>query len=1155
MAVNLKLATWNATGIMSGASYVNKLLSQRHIDILGLSEHWLSDCNMHFLGSINCDYIAFGVSDRDLRIPSSRRVGKGGVALMWHKSISSRVSLLDIESDRICGIQYRLSKNNFVYILQVYAPCRNTSIYNYRDFVDFLQTIISMYSENGIVIVIGDLNAHLQGHRYIKSPDERGKCMQRMLHYHNLVSVNSLPNCYGATSTFVSYGDFYESLIDHILVQDTSLDTVSFCEIVDDDVLNVSRHRPIICEMSIPTAAFLTEKLPGVSHIKWKRITTNELQMYSSLLDETLNNVDYSNVPYAPDRIQKRYDNSVYNIITSSEILPKSKFRRFLKPYWDQGLKDLHATMCQTRRLWIAEGRPRGNNYDSYRKYKRAKSLFRSQHRKCAENYLSSLNAEIDKIAEIDSAYFWKKINGRRKMSLACTGSEIEFKGHICRDPEEITLGWGEYFRDMYSDTERMHFDPLFKNIVDWRIQEIKHELSFCPDRDSIVFSPIDIKNVIKDIKTKKACGRDGVYNEHLIYGGDTLCRELSVLFTDMYNYGFIPESLKQGVIITLHKGGRKSKKDPDNYRAITLTSSILKLFERLILRLLYVNMEKPFNSLQGGFRPLTGCNMSSLMLKECILYAKEHQSKLFACFLDVQKAFDKVWHNGLFLKLYNMGIRSKLLRVVIELHRNLTSTVLHDGYHSDCFPVLQGTRQGGVVSPFMYLCFVDDLLNELNECGVGFKVNGVSLASPTVCDDMLLLALSKFGLDNLMHICYSYLCLWRYDYSPPKSAVIVFNETKYQYKKHRRVWYLGPNEVVETENYKHLGVNCNKYSDLSFNLKESVDKLKGTFMSLAKCGLINELNPITCRNIYYSFVLPKALYGCECWCNLTGGNILLLKRAHRFYIKYMQGFSIRTRTDIALGLLGVYSLESEIDFKKLNLFGQLCRCDTQCWITPFFRSRLESYFENRYDQTGFFPDIMKLLEKYGLIQYIDVFQAENVFPGKFAWKRLLRQKICQNEVAIWHDRMNSSDFSLFYRLHNVHEPHYLWRIAKQYPQYFKCFKSVIQMIAGISNNFIGPFICSYCNRHYDNLVYHCIHDCSYLTIEREILWHDIYILNADVYTLLRSLDRNSQLLAFLGEKIVSLDDILGDNIESFLFVCIPNLDKMWSKSCYRRIA
>ena len=117
-----------------------------------------------------------------------------------------------------------------------------------------------------------------------------------------------------------------------------------------------------------------------------------------------------------------------------------------------------------------------------------------------------------------------------------------------------------------------------------------------------------------------------------------------------MFTCGYIPDSLKQGVIITLHKGGRKSKKDPNNYRAITLSSALLKLFERILLRLLERNLTIPFSMLQGGFRQKTGCNMTSAMFKECCLYAKENHSKLYACFLDVQKAFDKIWHNGLFL-------------------------------------------------------------------------------------------------------------------------------------------------------------------------------------------------------------------------------------------------------------------------------------------------------------------------------------------------------------------------------------------------------------------------------------------------------------------------------------------------------------------------
>ena len=95
------------------------------------------------------------------------------------------------------------------------------------------------------------------------------------------------------------------------------------------------------------------------------------------------------------------------------------------------------------------------------------------------------------------------------------TGCQIEFKGRICRDPEEIATGWGDYFRELYSDTERTHFDPLFRNIVDTRVENILQELSTSPDSDSVTFTADNIKKVIKGLKTKKACGKDGVYNEH----------------------------------------------------------------------------------------------------------------------------------------------------------------------------------------------------------------------------------------------------------------------------------------------------------------------------------------------------------------------------------------------------------------------------------------------------------------------------------------------------------------------------------------------------------------------------------------------------------------------------------------------------------------
>ena len=89
--------------------------------------------------------------------------------------------------------------------------------------------------------------------------------------------------------------------------------------------------------------------------------------------------------------------------------------------------------------------------------------------------------------------------------------------------------------------------------------------------------------------------------------------------------------------------------------------------------------------------------------------------------------------------------------------------------------------------------------------------MNTRNICSPTVADDMLLMALSKLGLDELMRI-FLYSCKWRYEYGTPKCSVIVFNESKCQFQKSDRHWYLGPYSIKEEETYKYLGTVVSKY-------------------------------------------------------------------------------------------------------------------------------------------------------------------------------------------------------------------------------------------------------------------------------------------------------------------------------------------------------
>ena len=301
-----------------------------------------------------------------------------------------------------------------------------------------------MYWHNGVVVVMGDFNAHLQGNVFIKPADDRGRYLIDMMDSFNLVSQNSLSMYSGASASFVPYDVAYTSLIDHILLPVERIETVISCKILDDHVLNVSRHRPIVYSISVPLADFINAPNTFSSHIKWDKLDPGILQLYSSELSSLLSShffkVDFN----AKDKLDQTYTNIINSITAASDlILPRTKFKPYLKPCWDFTLKDFHAAMREKRRQWNRANRPRGNRHSSYKDYKSAKCLFRAHHRRCADNFLTEINIDIDQAAKVDSALFWKKLNCRKKFLNTEAGCETKCGTTVSRDPEHIVSGWG----------------------------------------------------------------------------------------------------------------------------------------------------------------------------------------------------------------------------------------------------------------------------------------------------------------------------------------------------------------------------------------------------------------------------------------------------------------------------------------------------------------------------------------------------------------------------------------------------------------------------------------------------------------------------------------------------------------------------------------
>ena len=195
----------------------------------------------------------------------------------------------------------------------------------------------------------------------------------------------------------------------------------------------------------------------------------------------------------------------------------------------------------------------------------------------------------------------------------------------------------------------------------------------------------------------------------------------------------------------------------------------------------------------------------------------------------------------------------------------------------------------------------------------------------------------------------------------------------------------------------------------------------------------------------------------------------------------------------------------------------------------------------------------MRLLEKYGLTDYLESFRIRGVFPSKSVWNRMVKQRIRKYETVQWQNRISDADFSLFSRLHTVHEPHIFWYRSKENPYISRCYKSMMQMIAYLSNNLSGPFTSSYCKSQYVNLVQHCIHECRYIEAERIMMVTNIQLFDAAVYFFICRLDKTSQTLFLLGENNVQISEYLGAEISRFYDLCAVCLHRMWSK-IYNRL-
>ena len=176
------------------------------------------------------------------------------------------------------------------------------------------------------------------------------------------------------------------------------------------------------------------------------------------------------------------------------------------------------------------------------------------------------------------------------------------------------------------------------------------------------------------------------------------------------------------------------------------------------------------FSDPQFGFSKGVGCIEAFYVISESVNQAVEQWDNVFACFLDVRKAFDTVWHNGLLFKLYKeLSTDSGLWLIIKDLFQDLQAYVIHDGQFSSKFPISQDLGQGRSLAPFMYKVYINSLIRKICDLKVGICLTNRFCSVPTFADDMTLLGLHASALSTLIRCAYDYCCKWRYEYHNEK--------------------------------------------------------------------------------------------------------------------------------------------------------------------------------------------------------------------------------------------------------------------------------------------------------------------------------------------------------------------------------------------------
>uniref|UniRef100_A0A3P9JF00 ribonuclease H n=1 Tax=Oryzias latipes TaxID=8090 RepID=A0A3P9JF00_ORYLA len=266
-----------------------------------------------------------------------------------------------------------------------------------------------------------------------------------------------------------------------------------------------------------------------------------------------------------------------------------------------------------------------------------------------------------------------------------------------------------------------------------------------------------EVEQAVGKLKVGKAAGVDGCAVECLKSGGAIVIEWLVRLLNVCFANGQVPLDWMSACVVPLYKG-KGDKYECGSFRGISLLSVVGKVYGRVLINRVVEGTEGMIGEEQCGFRRGRGCVDQVFVVRQVCEKFLAKGREVFWAFMDLEKAYDRIDREALWVVLSMYGIDGSLLEGVKSFYRNSRACVRVGNSMSEWFPVRVGLRQGCVMSPWLFNVYMDGVVKEVNERVSGTGVSMVnndgsewSVNQLLFADDTALVADSEESLARLV--------------------------------------------------------------------------------------------------------------------------------------------------------------------------------------------------------------------------------------------------------------------------------------------------------------------------------------------------------------------------------------------------------------------